>query len=105
MKSLPRHSHCSNVKDGCRIAPSRCVSIWMTSTSMCSKKNSSMCIQCETTRGEVSCGLAMSKGPPQHLLRLPSQAHCLGSRTHPLSNTNRLSEPLVYPKLNVDNSR
>src|SRR5262245_13909944 len=55
----------------------------MTSTWMSSRKNSSTCIQYETTKVEDSCGLAQLKASRKSSLNSPCQHHSLLSRHCP----------------------
>ncbi len=95
--SSHRSSHSSNGKDACRIERSSCVSIWMTSTSMSSKKNSSTCIPCETMRVEVSCGLAQRQASKKASLNLPSRHHNLLPRNSPPHRSHLAFLPLLLP--------
>src|SRR5215510_8876794 len=71
----------------------------MTSISKPSKQNSSTCIQCEMTKGEVSFGLAILQGDTKSPLPLLRQHHRLLYRnSHPLRSHLALLPLLLMRK-------
>src|SRR5215831_16632142 len=104
MRFSPRSSTSSNAKDECHIERSSCASIWMMSTSMSSKKNSSMFTQSSMTKEEVSFGPATRQADRQLSLNLLCHHHSpLCRHSQPL----RLNLSLLHllPMRNDGNSR
>src|SRR5215510_10704964 len=77
----------------------------MTSTWMSSRKNSSTCIQYETTKVEDSYGLAQLKASRKSSLNSPSQHHSLLSRHCPPWRLHLSRLYLLLPTRKDGNSR